>query len=67
MCVSCRMDFFDEVTQEESSVDEEEGVPYMPTDVATKVLHLDGVSLEVDSRLASPEVDGEWLYPHHSE
>lgn len=58
------MEYYDEITQVESSVDGEglpasEDLPSIPTDFATKVFQLDNLSLELGSNLSSPHMEGE--------
>lgn len=54
--LSTRMEFYDEVSQVESSVDSSEVErPPPPVDHAVKLLHLSDLSVELGSSGASPE------------
>ena len=66
---ACRIEFYDEISKVESSVDsaeeqsQAEDTPPVPADFAVKVLQLSNVRLELGSCLSSVAMEGEgpWL------
>ena len=58
VCMYHRMEYYDEITQVESSVDGDELPP--PADFAIKTVQLSQVSLELGTSLPPGRKEGEW-------